>query len=164
MTDESLYAELRAADLNGREISGVVIGYGDEARIGRLRERIEPGALTLPDDAIIDLQHDRTAPLARSPQVQLTDGSQALTMRATLPAGPRQDQALADIRSGILRGLSAQMVVDRDRYEGDLRIITAGRLVRFSVVDSGAYPKSIVEAREAAAPQPDERREYHRWL
>lgn len=148
---ELAYIEFRS-DGEGRELRGPAVVYGDEARIGpRMRERFEPGAFAeLPADATLTIQHDRAAIVARlGVGLTLADSPGALEMRAELPDTPRATQALADVRAGLLRGLSVEFVALRERYQGALRIIERARLIGISIVDDPAYPASTVEAREA---------------
>ena len=147
--EHRIVAELRA-DGDGRIVSGVAIAYSDEARIGSVRERVLRGAfLPLPDDVRMDVQHDRGAIVARTGAgLTLQDSDEALTFTADLPDTPRASQALADVRAGLLRGASIAMEVTKERWEGTLRIIERGRIVAVSLVDSGAYPQSVIEARE----------------
>lgn len=157
---EYRYSEL-SSDSEGRRLTGTAVVYGDEARIGpRLRERFEPGAFDpLPDDYTLTVQHDRGRIIARpGVGLELRDSAEALSMVAELPDTPRADEALADVRAGLLRGLSLEFVARRERIEGDVRIIERAHLSRLSLVDSPAYPRSVVEAREALLPKPTKAR------
>ena len=149
MDTERLVIELRA-DEEGRRVSGTVVAYGDEARIGSMRERIMPGAFSpLPSDVLMDVQHDRGAIVARSGAgLTIVDDKAALRFVADLPDTPRASQALADVRAGLLRGASVAMQVQRERWEGTLRVIERARLLAISLVDIAAYPQSQIEARE----------------
>ena len=49
------------------ELRGVVMKYGSAAKIGRMTERVQAGALTPdPSGAMLNFQHDRQRPLART--------------------------------------------------------------------------------------------------
>ena len=130
----------------GRTVSGPAIVYGDEAQIGRVRERFEVGGVEVRDDALMTLQHQRGEPLATP---TFSDSPEQLRVAAELPAGARQDQALADVRSGLLRGLSVEFVALQERFEDNVRVIVRAVVNGVSVVDSPAYPQSVIEAREA---------------
>ena len=145
--------ELRAGDgEDQRMVSGIAVRYDDTARIWDMRERIKPGALQLPEGpANLTLQHDRALPLGL---IEWQDDKDALRLSAKLPDGMRQDQALADINSGLLRGLSLEFVPVKDRRipaddneKADVWEIEEARVIRCSVVDDGAYPKSKVAQR-----------------
>ena len=144
-------AEIRAEG-DGRTVTGTVVRYGDEARIGVVRERIMPGAFApLPADVLMDVQHERGAIIARTGSgLTLQDDDDSLRFIAELPDTPRAAQALADVKAGLLRGASVAMEVTRERWEeGALRVIEKARIVAVSLVDSGAYPDSVISAREA---------------
>lgn len=159
MDPERLYVELRAAE--GRTIEGVAIRYGDTANIGRLRERFEAGSIEVREPAIVNLGHDRAQPLGI---VAFRDTADALTFAATLPDGPRQDAALADVREGRLTGASIEFRAVRERMVGTLRIIDRAHVVGVALTDRPAYPDTAVEAREALLPAPDEGDERRRLL
>ena len=166
---ELRYLELRADALDGRVLTGPAVVYGDEARIGgRFRERVEAGAYEINPNATLTIQHLREAVVARTGAgLTLTDSPAGVAMVADLPVSPRADQLLADVRNGLMRGLSVEQHVLRDRYDGSLRVIEKAILVRLSVVDIGAYPQSVVEAREAlleAQEPPKRRRRVVLWL
>jgi len=159
---EHRYAELRALAEGSRTLEGTIVEYGDEARIGAVRERIEPGAFApLPEHTMLTVQHVRAAPIARGGAgLVLADSPRALEMRATLPPTPRADQALADVRAGILRGLSVEMIVRRETWEAGVRVIHDAQIVRIALVDDPAYPRSEVVAREAKLKVERRRRFY----
>ena len=145
-------AELRAEGGSSRVITGVAVRYGDEARIeGGIRERIAKGALQLPtDSANLTLQHDRAKPLGL---IRWQDDDDALRVSADLAPGPRQDQALSDVRNGLFRSFSMEFkrvqdrIVSMDAENGPLIEIMKGIVVRVSLVDDGAYPQSAISLR-----------------
>lgn len=145
---EHRYCELRA---EGRTLEGEAIVYGDEAVFPWGRERIEPGAFAPLGDVILNRQHDRKTPLARTGGggLEIIDSAQALRIRASLPETQASSETLTLIRSKVLRGLSIEFVASAERAEGDLRIIERANLSGVAVVDSGQYPQSLVQAREA---------------
>ena len=61
----------------------------------------------------------------------------------------RQDQALEDVRSGLLRGASLEFIPKNDIVDSKKETIeiTEARVLRLSLVDDGAYPKSKIKAR-----------------
>ena len=150
MTTERRYCELRA---EGRTLEGDAIVYGDVATFPWGRERIQSGAFGDVGDVILNRQHQRTTPIARTGGggLTITDSPEALSIRADLPAGvAAADETLALVRSKVLRGLSVEFYSRLDHLEGDMRVIQKADLVGISVVDSGSYPASLVSARAAA--------------
>lgn len=159
---EYRFTALRALDANTLE--GVVVRYSDVAQIGALSERIEAGAFSpLPQDATLNVQHDRASILARgSAGLTLEDSATALTMRAALPDTPRAAQAMADVQAGLLRGLSVEMEVLEDSVIGAMRTITRAVLHGMAVVDRPAYSQSAIQARESMIHRTRARRRL--WL
>ena len=144
-------AELRVED-GTRVITGVAVRYGDEARIqGGIRERFARVSLELPEKAAnLTLQHDRSKPLGL---LRWHDDEDALRWSADITSGPRQDQAILDVRNGLLRGASIEFkrqkdrIVSMDAEKGPLIEIMKGSVVRVSLVDDGAYPQSSIKLR-----------------
>ena len=100
----TLDPEMRA-DADKRTVEGIAVRYGATARLRSFRERVRAGALTFPGVGAqnLTLQHNRALPVGK---LEFTDSPEALRFRATLSAGARADQALADIDAGLLRGAS----------------------------------------------------------
>ena len=135
---------------DGRTLEGTLVAYGEVAP-GR-GERIDPGAFgDLSNvDAILNVQHDRARPLARSGAgLELRDSGEALTVSATLPQTREADDTLALVKAGVLRGMSAEFYV-RDAHldPQGVEVVTAAELVGIGVVDRPAYPSATVEARD----------------
>ena len=149
---EFRFCELRA-DPDKRELSGRAIVYGDTANLGAFRERFAPGAFgdVANTDAILNRQHRRDVPLARTAGggLELRDGPEALEIRATLPETREADDTLALVRSKVLRGLSIEFKALQERMESGVRVVTRAILKGVAVVDTGAYPLSVVAARHA---------------
>ena len=123
--------EIRAA---GRTLTGEAVRYG-EAATDRA-ERFEPGAFAPLGDVSLNLQHDRSIPLASTgDRLILRDTSRALEVRATLPDGA----ALTLLRRGALRGLSVEFRSVAERRDGGIRVIERATLEAIGLVDSGSY-------------------------
>ena len=152
---EKRFCEVRA-EARTRTLTGTAIKYGDTATFAWGRERIEPGAFAPLGDAILNAQHDRTTPLARTDGGGLTllDSEAALEIRAELPPTRAADDVLALVRAKVVRGLSVEFVALQERSEANVRVIERARLVGIGVVDTPAYPASAIEARRAAAVVP----------
>ena len=146
MIAEKRYCELRAA---GRTLQGDAVFYGDEAVFPWGRERVEAGAFLPLGDVILNRQHNRDMPLARTGGggLSMLDTATALSVRAELPDTPSANETLALVRGNILRGLSIEFIATAERQDGDLRIIEKARLVGVGVVDDPQYPQSLVSAR-----------------
>ena len=153
MTSEFRYCEVRR---EGRVLEGTALAYGDVARVGSRAERFEAGALGAVEslDVLLNVQHDRARPLARTGGggLTLSDSAAALEVRAELPETREATDALALVEAGVLRGLSLEFVATRERMEGPMRVILAARLVAIGVVDKPAYRASKVSARAEVEP------------
>jgi len=135
-------AEFRA-EADG--LSGTILRYGDEATIGRVRERFEPGSIRF-EDVILNIMHDRKQPVARTgtPYLTLQDGAERLEMSARYPDTiyGRRAQELVD--AGILRGLSVEFIPVQERMQGGVRVISQAALHGVGLVDRPAYPQSTL--------------------
>jgi HK97 family phage major capsid protein len=145
--------EERTAELSleGRRIRSRV-PFGVESRdLGGFREVIEPHALRDADlsDLVARVEHDGL-PLARFPNtLQIDRGDGAWSFE---PPQSRQDVVEA-ISRGDLRASSFRMVVDRDRWVGDVRHVESIRALRdVSLVALPAYPDAAVEYRSQSNP------------
>ena len=144
---ETRFSELRA---DGDSLTGVAVRYGDIATIGGQLERFEPGAFgnVAALDVILNVQHERTRPIARTGGgLTLQDGPESLRMAAALPTTQDAADALELVRSGVLRGLSVEFRAIRETFENGVRVIHEALLTGLGVVDKPAYPASVVEAR-----------------
>ena len=124
-------------------LRGVLLTYGERA--GDRRERFAPGSLEWPDDGIVlRRQHDRAAPIMRVvPEVR---GSEVV-IDAPLPDTAAGRDAAAEVRDGLLTGLSVEVRARRQHYPGGVREITDAVLTGAGLVDSPSYRGSRVEVR-----------------
>ena len=135
--------------LDGRVLSGVVMRYGEIATGAPRPERFDPGAFRFPDDGVIlNVQHDRNRPLARTPETLiLKDTAAALELRADVPETREGTDTLELVRTRVLTGLSVEFRAVKEHFEAGVRVITEALLSGVSVVDRAAYSGSVVEAR-----------------
>ena len=163
---ELRFCELRQA--GDRGIEGDAVIYGDVAKLPWGSERIEAGAFSPLGDVMLNRQHERAAPLARTGGggLQLTDTPEGLRIAADLPATRDAEDVLELVRRRILRGLSIEFETTGERFEGRVRIVERANLFAVAVVDSPAYPQSLIEARAAAvaAIEKPEARRRRPWL
>jgi uncharacterized protein len=134
----------------GRKIRGIV-PYGIESRdMGGWKEVIDAGALrsTNLDELVARVDH-AGVPIGRYPStLELEDRTDGLTWAVTPPES--RSDLLEAIERGDLRAGSWQMVVGKDRWDGDTRHIESiAELRDVSVVTSPAYPAAAVEYRTA---------------
>ena len=148
-------ADIRA-DGEGRRVVGVAVRYNDPTLIaGEYEEQVLPGAFhgRIDPRANVNYQHERSQPLALP---EWDEADDALRVSFVLPPGARQDQALADARAGLIRGLSIEFVPDRVSVErqpdGRDRVsISTASLLGVAMVDAPAYKSSVYKVRYAGA-------------
>ena len=151
METEIRYSEVRA-EPDGRILIGRILVYRDVAILPFGREMFLPGAFSPVEslDVILNLQHQRTAPIARTAGggLYLEDGQDTLSMRADLPESSAGTEALNLVRGKILRGLSVEFKALQENMVAGVREISKAMLTGIGLVDRPAYPKSNLEARE----------------
>ena len=147
MTDEIRCSiELRQSDASPGRLSGTLIRYGERAH--DRPELFEAGALSWPANGIIlRRQHSRAAPIARIvPEVR---GDQVV-LDAELPDTAAGRDAAAEIRAGLLPGLSVEFRATAEHRAAGVRRIRHALLTGAGLVDSPSYAGSTVEVRQRA--------------
>lgn len=138
-----------------RSFRGVLMKYG---AIGKpvsgdrgWTEEFAPNSLSVMPDMTLNVQHDRRLLLARlHAGLEVRSNAERMELEATLPKTRIADDVLEGIRAGLYGGLSVEVRVRKDRWEGAHRIVEAADLVRAAVVDSPAYPASEIDEMRAA--------------
>ena len=144
MLFERRYAEFRQ---EGRTLIGTAISYGDIARLPFGSERFTPGAFgdLSKADAILNVQHDRAKPLARTQGggLYLEDSSEALRIRAEIPDTRDGEDALKLVAKRVLRGLSLEFRATKESMDdGNVRVVEQAILLGVGLVDRPAYTGS----------------------
>ena len=123
--------------------------YGEIATGAPRPEKFLPGAFKVPPDGVIlNVQHDRNKPIARTPDTLiLTDTAESLELRAEVPGTQEGSDTLTLVRNRILTGLSVEFRAVKEHFEAGVRVITEAVLSSVAVVDRSAYSGSVVEAR-----------------
>lgn len=149
---EFRYSPLVDVPSGNPHFEGVLMRYGAVGQGPHGPEVFLPGSFgdLSQDSILLNVQHDRSRPLARTPQTMLLNDS---TSMLTLVAKPPPTQEVMDARlmvqAGILQGLSIEFNAREQEHRNGVRIISKAELVGCALVDRGAYPDSIVEARRA---------------
>ena len=147
MRVESRAVEIRLADdperMGPGKLEGVLMPYGQRA--ADRPEMFEAGALHWPDDGVLlRLMHRRDSPVARfTPEATEAE----VRVSIALPDTTAGRDAAANVRAGVLKGLSVEFHAERETQRDGLRVIQRARLVGAGLVDSGAYSGATVEAR-----------------
>ena len=154
---ERRYAELR--HVGEGVLQGTAMRYGSEAQFGDFREVFDAGAFEY-EDVVLNVQHQRSRPIARTAPagapflagvLELQDDGKALEVRAKPVDATDGRDALALVRSGLLRGFSVEFVAIEERYEGNLRVVKRAALTGIAVVDRPAYDVAQVSYRMSRA-------------
>ena len=139
-----------------RTVEGTALRYGDVATLPwGDKERFESGAFGNVNraDVILNFQHDRSKPLARTggAGLEVTDSAAELSVRAVLPETTEANDAIALVRAKVMRGLSVEFKIEEYRIEGitpgkrgsdETMVIEKATLVGVAIVDRPAYPES----------------------
>lgn len=155
--------ELRA--LEGRRLVGHAATFGAEARIGRVRETIAPGAFasSLSGDILALLDHDPGKVLGRtrSGTLQLREDAKGLAFELELPDTAAGNDVLALAMRGDLGGMSFGFNVPPggEAWDGDRRTLKRVQLHEVSVVSAWpAYPDTTLALRSMPGLLERERR------
>ena len=144
MSDELRCAiELRADDGSPGRLTGTLLTYGERA--GDRAEMFEAGALRWPDNGILlRRMHQRAQPIMRiTPELR----GDRIVLDAPLPDTRAGRDAAAEIRSGVLGGLSVEFRATSQRFTSGVRRIGGALLTGAGLVDSPSYRGSRVELR-----------------
>ena len=140
---QTRYFELRQE--GERVIKGTALRYGDIADLYFGKERFTSGAFKW-NDVILNVQHQRTQPLARTNGggLEIINDSKELSIRATLPDTTLANDTLKLIQGGVLRGLSIEFIPEEETKIDGVNEIRAATLYGVGIVDTPAYPDSIL--------------------
>ena len=134
-------------------LSGVAMKYGDTATLpwGE-EERFEAGAFGNVSnlDAILNIQHDRGRPVARTGGAGLTfdDSAEALRITAVLDSEDADAaQALRKVKNRLLRGFSIEFIPESWEMDNEVMVITKAELRGLGIVDRPAYNQSRINPR-----------------
>jgi HK97 family phage major capsid protein len=141
----------------GNKLVGLIPYATTSHDLGGWTERIEPGAArdAVKQRLVATLNHNRDRLLGRFPTTLTTeDRDDGMAWEVELPGGPTGQDVREAVARGDLNGTSWRMIVGKDRWEGDLRIIERiDELRDVSVVVDPAYPTSL-ELRSRPEPRP----------
>lgn len=130
-------------------IHGRLVTFGEWADIGGLfRERVAAGAMRAASRVVANVQHVRSRPLAATGPnggLVLTTSDAGIDAAIRLPDTQDGRDAATLCREGVLTGLSLEMAVSDDQWAGIDRTIRAATFDRIGLVDTPAYPGSVLE-------------------
>ena len=152
--------EYRADDTRegpGRLV-GTLLVFGERA--SDRPEVFAPNSLTFADGGLIlNRQHERKSPIMRfTPELR----GRELVIDARLPNTSAGRDAAAEVKSGLMRGLSIEFRASREEERGGVRTILAGVLHGAGLVDDPSYAGSKVDVRHKTQSESDRRHDL--WL
>ena len=113
------------------------------------------GSVSWPTDGVVlRRQHNRSEPILKFVPVE-SDGQ--LTVDVQIPSTRAGADALSEVKSGLLSGLSVEFKSIKEDVVGGIRKISEAILVGAGLVDSPAYAGAVVEARELAERRASDR-------
>ena len=148
---DNLLVEVRFVEDATRQspgrLTGTLLTYGEMAR--DRAEKILDNALRWDETGIVIYeQHERTAPIVRA--VPFLENRE-LRIDVALPNSTRGRDAAENVRTGLLTGLSVEMLKTSivAAYVGGVREIRSALLAGAGLVDLAAYRNSTVEIRHS---------------
>jgi HK97 family phage prohead protease len=134
---------------DGRTLSGTVMPYNTEARIGSYTETFRPGAFSDADPAQVPLLavHDHESlPIGRA--LTLTDGPVGLDAELRVSKTSLGDEVLELVRDGAATGLSVGFIPVEDRWNASRSKVERlrAKLIEISVTSFPAYADAKIVA------------------
>ena len=143
--------ELREST-EGKTVEGIVIPYGQPTKISDFTEQFLPGSVRF-GDVIADYQHDNNQMLARTGGgLTLTQTAKELRAVIELPDTTLGRDVRELIRTGVLRGLSAEFRTVQDVWNGNARTIREAILHGLGIVSRPAYAGATISELRSCAP------------
>jgi hypothetical protein len=134
-----------------RTVSGLLVPYGEDCRSNLGKFSVGTGAFSIPSDATVaglNIEHVREDGVGRAATLSETD--QGIVATFSVARTPEGDQALADIKSGKRKHLSAEVanvVIKAGKAVG-------GRLFGAALVEKPAFPSATLLAAAADTEEP----------
>ena len=137
--------ELHSDPSGPGRLTGTIATYGEESRDSR-RHVFEAGSLKWDSAGVtLNRQHVRGAPITRI--TPILDGDR-IVIDHVLPDTAAGRDAAQEVRSGLLRGLSAEVRIGRDQHDAGRRLILEAELVAVGLVDQSAFTSTQVSVHE----------------
>ena len=138
--------EVREVEGKPARLTGVIMPYGERAR--DRAEIFERGSLSWAAGGIVlNRMHRRDSPILRFTPIE-ADGK--LTLDVEIPLTAAGADARAEIKSGLLTGMSVEFTAVRESVVGGIRRIASAVLSAAALVDEASYQGAVVEARAKA--------------
>lgn len=145
MTEIIIDAGTLTANADDRTVTGLLVPYGEECRSNLGRFSVDSGAFSIPDASVVgfNVEHVREDVIGRA--MNLRDTPEGIVATFSVAPGEDGDAALADVRNGKRRHLSAEVanvVIKAGRAVG-------GKLFGGALVERPAFPSATLLAAAA---------------
>lgn len=152
MTEVIIDAGTLTASDQDRTVTGLLVPYGEECRSNLGRFTVGTGAFTLPDPSVVgfNVEHVREDVIGRATDVRETPEGVVATF--SIAPGADGDAALADIKAGKRKHLSAEVAnvaIKAGKAVG-------GKLFGGALVQTPAFPSATLLAAAVDTPEPVE--------
>lgn len=152
MATVTIDAGTLTASREDRQLTGLLLPYGEECRSNIGTFTVDPGVFTIPEDPAgtvgLNVEHRREDSAGRA--VTLTETPQGVVATFSVARGPKGDQLLDDVATGRRRHLSVEASGIRIR---DHRAV-AGEIFGAAVVAEPAFPSAVLLAAAADTEDP----------
>ena len=134
-------------EIEGRKLSGVALPYGKVGYpSGGIPTVIKAGAFGTIGDVLLNVHHDKARVIARTPgTMTLTDTRDALQFEATLPETREADDVIANVRAGVLAGLSIEAGATVHAMRKGIRVVERATLTGLAVVARPGFKETSVK-------------------
>ena len=152
MTEVKIDAGTLTASEEERTVTGLLIPYGEECRSNLGKFTVDAGAFKLPHPSVVgfNVEHAREDSVGRATALQETP--EGIVATFSVAPGDDGDAALADIKAGKRKHLSAEVAnvaIKAGRAVG-------GKLFGGALVQTPAFPSATLLAAAVDTPEPVE--------
>jgi uncharacterized protein len=135
--------EIRATDVEKREVSGIAVPYNETYDMGGGRlERFEKGAVDTNSHVKLFRDHNEIIGVV----TELQDSDEGLLVRAKISETTLGNETLELVKDGAIRSFSVGFIPVKNRTEGNITIRTKVDLKEISLVPFPAYDNAAVLA------------------
>ena len=150
--------DVKAADQDTRTVEGVLVPYGETARIDGANYRFGPGSVRMARSRMpLLVDHDRGRPVGVL--AELTETENGAVGRFKIDATAAGDEALIQAASGSRGAFSVGAEIEDSTDDGGVAVVKAARVHETSLLTLGAFEGATVTSVTAEAdedePEPE---------
>ena len=132
--------EIRNADVENREVTGIAVPYNEVTQIGRMKEKFSPNSVVTNKLPKLFLNH--TEPIGRV--LKLDDQADGLHITAKISDTRSGQDAWELVKDGVIRSFSVGFVPMEHSLDGDVVVRSKIDLKEISLVALPAYEGAVV--------------------